>query len=159
MFNTLCCHQHCTGLLHLLLLLFLVLQHAAAGSRLLLFDIPLLYETQAQQGLDAVVVVSAPAELQRQRVMARPGMTAEKLDAILARQVGFFGGGVLSLGYVEDMLQFVVVCRCLLGLSVCSWAGWTCCTSHYVASLLVCVAAVAAVADRCLQVPPACRLR
>eukprot|EP00882_Tetradesmus_deserticola_P017247 GHRQ01018468.1.p1 GENE.GHRQ01018468.1~~GHRQ01018468.1.p1 ORF type:complete len:135 (+),score=68.55 GHRQ01018468.1:236-640(+) len=62
-------------------------QHAAAGRTLLLFDIPLLYETKAQQGLDAVVVVSAPADVQRQRVMARPGMTAAKLDAILARQV------------------------------------------------------------------------
>eukprot|EP00882_Tetradesmus_deserticola_P024519 GHRQ01026805.1.p1 GENE.GHRQ01026805.1~~GHRQ01026805.1.p1 ORF type:complete len:135 (+),score=71.67 GHRQ01026805.1:236-640(+) len=62
-------------------------QHAAAGRTLLLFDIPLLFETKAQQGLDAVVVVSAPADVQRQRVMARPGMTAAKLDAILARQV------------------------------------------------------------------------
>ncbi|KAF6251758.1 dephospho-CoA kinase-domain-containing protein [Scenedesmus sp. NREL 46B-D3] len=62
-------------------------EHAAASSPLLLFDIPLLFETQAQRGLDAVVVVSAPADVQRQRVMARPGMTAAKLDAILARQV------------------------------------------------------------------------
>lgn len=67
-----------------------MLQHAAAGSPLLLFDIPLLFETQAQQGLDAVAVVSAPAEQQRQRVMARPGMTADKLEAILARQVRLF---------------------------------------------------------------------
>lgn len=64
-----------------------IAEHAAAGSPLLLFDIPLLFETQAQQGLDAVAVVSAPAEQQRQRVMARPGMTADKLEAILARQV------------------------------------------------------------------------
>lgn len=52
-----------------------------------MFDIPLLYETQAEQQLDVVLVVSAPAEVQQQRVLARPGMTPEKLAAILARQV------------------------------------------------------------------------
>jgi dephospho-CoA kinase len=51
------------------------------------FDIPLLYETKAEAGLDVVLVVSAPAEVQQQRVLARPGMTPEKLSAILARQV------------------------------------------------------------------------
>jgi hypothetical protein len=63
------------------------MQHAAAGAPLVVFDIPLLYETHAEQQLDLVLVVSAPADVQQQRVLARPGMTPEKLAAILARQV------------------------------------------------------------------------
>lgn len=54
---------------------------------MVVFDIPLLYETKAEQQLDLVLVVSAPAEVQQQRVLARQGMTPEKLAAILARQV------------------------------------------------------------------------
>ena len=50
-----------------------------------MLDIPLL--TGGEQRVDAVVMVSAPAEVQRCRMRARPGMTAEKLDAILARQM------------------------------------------------------------------------
>lgn len=53
----------------------------------LLFEIPLLFETGAAGEFDKVVVVSAPAEVQRQRVLSRPGMTAQKLDALLARQI------------------------------------------------------------------------
>ena len=53
----------------------------------LLFDIPLLFETGGDAAFDKVIVVSAPAELQRERVLARPGMTAERLDSILARQL------------------------------------------------------------------------
>lgn len=53
----------------------------------LLFDIPLLFETGGETAFDKVIVVSAPADVQRERVLARPGMTAEKLAAILARQV------------------------------------------------------------------------
>jgi dephospho-CoA kinase len=60
-------------------------EHAAAPA--LLFDIPLLFETGGEGEFDAVVVVSAPAEIQRARVLARPGMTADKLDAILKRQL------------------------------------------------------------------------
>lgn len=51
------------------------------------FDIPLLYETGGEAGFDHVVVVSAPPAVQRARVMAREGMTAEKFAAILARQL------------------------------------------------------------------------
>jgi dephospho-CoA kinase len=53
----------------------------------LLFDIPLLFETHGEQAFDKVIVVSAPSEAQRERVLARPGMTEAKLDAILARQL------------------------------------------------------------------------
>lgn len=55
-------------------------------STLVLLDIPLLYETGGEQTVDKVVVVSAPPEVQRQRVMARAGMTADRFAAILARQ-------------------------------------------------------------------------
>jgi dephospho-CoA kinase len=57
------------------------------GEPVVVLDIPLLYETGGEQRVDAVVVVSAPAEVQRERVLARPGMTAAKLDAILAKQL------------------------------------------------------------------------
>ncbi|QQN75442.1 dephospho-CoA kinase [Croceicoccus sp. YJ47] len=58
-----------------------------ANATLIVFDIPLLYEKTGTAGLDAVAVVSAPPEVQRARVMARPGMTAEKFDHILGLQV------------------------------------------------------------------------
>ena len=58
-----------------------------AGADILLFDIPLLYETGAEAWLDAVLVVSAPAAVQRERVLARPGMTEAMLARILARQM------------------------------------------------------------------------
>jgi dephospho-CoA kinase len=53
----------------------------------LLFEIPLLFETGGEKDFDKVVVVSAPAEAQRARVLERTGMTAAKLDSILARQM------------------------------------------------------------------------
>ena len=58
-----------------------------AGAPIVLMDVPLLFETGGEKRMDAVIVVSAPAELQRQRVLARENMTPEKLDAILARQM------------------------------------------------------------------------
>ena len=59
----------------------------AAGARAAVLDIPLLIETGRHRDVDRLVVVSAPREIQRARVLARPGMTVQKLDAILARQV------------------------------------------------------------------------
>ncbi|MFQ5566434.1 MAG: dephospho-CoA kinase [Paracoccaceae bacterium] len=59
----------------------------ASGAALAVCDIPLLFETGADAWIDKVVVVSAPAATQRTRVLGRPGMTDETLDAILARQL------------------------------------------------------------------------
>lgn len=59
----------------------------ADGAAVMVLDIPLLFETGAQAKVDVVVVVTAPPEVQRERVLARPGMTPEKLDAILSRQL------------------------------------------------------------------------
>ncbi|MDE2434632.1 MAG: dephospho-CoA kinase [Sphingomonadales bacterium] len=58
-----------------------------SAAPLIVFDIPLLYEKTGSHGLDAVVVVSAPAPTQRERVLARPGMTIDKFEHILKLQV------------------------------------------------------------------------
>ncbi len=60
---------------------------AAAGARLAVLDIPLLLESGGERRCDAVAVVTAPADVQRARVLARPGISEEALAAILARQV------------------------------------------------------------------------
>jgi dephospho-CoA kinase len=59
----------------------------ADGADMVVLDIPLLFETGGHANVDAVVVVSAPAEMQRERVLARPGMTPDRLNAILAQQM------------------------------------------------------------------------
>ncbi|WP_395944230.1 dephospho-CoA kinase [Brevundimonas sp.] len=58
----------------------------ASGVELAVLDIPLLFETGGDAGVDAVVVVSADAAIQAERVLARPGMTRDRFEAILARQ-------------------------------------------------------------------------
>lgn len=58
-----------------------------SGAKVAVLDVPLLFETGGEKRMDAVVVVSAPADVQRTRVLARENMTPEKLDAILARQM------------------------------------------------------------------------
>ncbi|MEH3158873.1 MAG: dephospho-CoA kinase [Sphingomonas taxi] len=60
---------------------------AHADAPLVVFDIPLLFETGGDRAVDRVVVVSAAAAVQRARTLARPGMTAERFDAILACQL------------------------------------------------------------------------
>ncbi len=64
-----------------------VKQARKSGALLAVVDIPLLFETGGEQRVDKVVVVSADPATQRERVLARPGMTEQKLEAILARQV------------------------------------------------------------------------
>ena len=65
----------------------LLKRHHTAGAKLAVVDIPLLFETNGQERVDQVVVVTAPPEVQRERVLSRPGMTEEKFEAILAKQV------------------------------------------------------------------------
>ena len=62
-------------------------QAEASGHAVAVLDIPLLLETGGDRRVDAIVVVTAPSDVQRQRILERPGMTAEKLDALLARQI------------------------------------------------------------------------
>jgi dephospho-CoA kinase len=64
-----------------------VMAAARRGERLVVLDIPLLFESRGERTVDAVIVVSAPPQIQRQRVLGRPGMTEEKFRSILARQV------------------------------------------------------------------------
>lgn len=62
-------------------------QAETRGDKLVVLDIPLLFETGGKNRVDKIIVVTAPAEIQRERVLARDGMTKEKFEAILARQV------------------------------------------------------------------------
>ncbi len=59
----------------------------AAQNPVAVLDIPLLFETAGEKRVDAIVVVTAPAEIQRERVLKRDGMTVEKFESILARQI------------------------------------------------------------------------
>jgi dephospho-CoA kinase len=59
----------------------------ANGAKVAVLDIPLLFETGGERRVDAVVVVTAPPELQRSRALERPGMTVQKFESILANQM------------------------------------------------------------------------
>ncbi|MBP1847178.1 dephospho-CoA kinase [Rhizobium petrolearium] len=62
-------------------------RHRQAGADLVLLDIPLLFEVKGEDRVDVVVVVTCDPQIQRERVLARPGMTEEKLEMILSRQI------------------------------------------------------------------------
>lgn len=64
-----------------------VSQMRRSGSPLVVLDVPLLFETGADADVDVRIVVTAPVDVQKQRVLARPGMTPEKFAAILGRQM------------------------------------------------------------------------
>ena len=98
-----------------------ILDHGDAPA--LLFDIPLLFETGGEDAFDKVIVVSAPADVQRQRVLSRPGMSANRLDALLARQMpdvdkrgraDFVIDTSGSLGETEYQVEHILAC---LGLA------------------------------------------
>jgi hypothetical protein len=65
------------------------LQSQEEGHQIVVLDIPLLFEKGLESSVDAVLVVTAPAEVQRRRCLERPGMTEAKFEAILAQQVRF----------------------------------------------------------------------
>ncbi|MDR6103735.1 dephospho-CoA kinase [Agrobacterium larrymoorei] len=64
-----------------------ILEQRAKGMAVALLDIPLLFETKAETRVDVVVVVSCAPDIQRERVLSRPGMTEAKFAMILARQM------------------------------------------------------------------------
>jgi dephospho-CoA kinase len=64
-----------------------IAQAQAHGAPVILLDVPLLFETRGDRCCDAVVVVSAPLEIQRQRAFERPGMTEEKFAALVSKQI------------------------------------------------------------------------
>jgi dephospho-CoA kinase len=62
-------------------------EHEARNEKIVVYDVPLLFETGAETSVDVVVVASAPEDVQKTRVLSREGMTEEKFAAILAKQV------------------------------------------------------------------------
>jgi dephospho-CoA kinase len=93
------------------------------GASALLFEIPLLFETASEAEFDRVIVVSAPADVQRARVLARPGMSETKLDSILVRQIpdadkraraDFVVDTGGNLSTTEDQVRHILAC---LGLA------------------------------------------
>ncbi len=88
------------------------------GSNLVAIEIPLLFETGAEKLMDVVLLASAPAEVQKQTVMARPGMTTEKFKTLLAKQMpdaekrkkaDFIVDTSCSLSETEDQLKEIIV--------------------------------------------------
>lgn len=80
------------------------------GAQMVLCDIPLLFETKSEGQLDIIIVVSAPADVQRQRVLARPNMTEAKLDLILSRQIPD-AIKRQKADFIIDTAQSLEVCR------------------------------------------------
>lgn len=99
-----------------------VARHRAAGAPLAVLDIPLLFETGGRGRVDKVVVVTAPAWVQRERVLARPGMTPEKFESILARQVPDAEKRGLA-DFIVDTGQGLDAARAAVGAIIAELAG------------------------------------
>jgi dephospho-CoA kinase len=98
------------------------LERVSSLSPIAVLDIPLLFETGGETRCDAVLVVTAPAWVQRQRVLARPGMTEEKFNAILAKQMPDVDKRArahflvdTSRGFISAEAQVKSVLACLAG--------------------------------------------
>ncbi len=98
------------------------LERVSSLSPIAVLDIPLLFETGGETRCDAVLVVTAPAWVQRQRVLARPGMTEEKFNAILAKQMPDVDKRArahflvdTSRGFISAEAQVRSVLACLAG--------------------------------------------
>jgi dephospho-CoA kinase len=94
-----------------------VAQQRARGAKLVVLDIPLLFETDRIDRVDGVIVVSAPLRLQRERVMRRPGMSAERFAQVLAtqlpdrekrRRADFIVSTALSRAFAASQLAAIV---------------------------------------------------
>jgi dephospho-CoA kinase len=92
-------------------------QEEAKGARLAVLEIPLLFETGADTRVDVTVAVSAPDDVQRARVLSRPGMTVDKLEHLLARQLpdaerraqaDFVVDGGASLDHIREEIDKLI---------------------------------------------------
>jgi dephospho-CoA kinase len=101
-----------------------------SGAKMVVLDIPLIFETGGEDRVDVTVVVSAPAEIQRARVLARPGMKLEKFEAILAKQVPdaekrarahFIVDSSQGLDHAKEEVQEII--KALKGQSGKIWAN------------------------------------
>ena len=102
--------------------------HHAAGHRALVLDVPLLFETGGSAHCDVICVVSAPFDVQKQRVLARAGMTEAKFLAILAQQMPDIekrrrAHYVIdsSRGIAAAKLQIAGILRCVAGMTGSAW--------------------------------------
>jgi len=91
-----------------------------AGCRQVVLDIPLLFETGTETRADLIVLVSAPAAVQKARVLTRPGMTEQKFAAILARQMPDADKRRRSHYLIDTSLGLAAAARAVTGLLVAS---------------------------------------